>query len=63
MTSIASSNSFAFLNSTASNATANQITAPPRPDVITKLLNERERGPEDVTIVIGPNGQSWTVKA
>ena len=62
MTSIASSNSFtSFLNPTASNATANQITAPLRPDVITAL--QKKRGPEDVMVVFGPNGQPWTVKA
>jgi hypothetical protein len=61
MTSIASSNSFAFLNSTALNATVNQTTAPLTltPKVIDALQNERR--PEDVTIVIGPNGKSWTV--
>ena len=59
MTSIASSNSFAFLNSTASNATVNQPKQSLTPDDISALQNKRR--PEDVTIVFGPNGQSWTV--
>jgi hypothetical protein len=59
MTSIASSNSFAFLNSTASNATVNQPKPSLTPDDISALQNKRES--KDVTIVIGPNGKSWTV--
>jgi hypothetical protein len=60
MTSIASSNSFAsFLNPPASNATVNQTKQSLTPDVISALQNKRES--KDVTVVFGPNGQSWTV--
>ncbi len=60
MTSITSGNSLAVSNQLASNATAIQPTAPLPADLEAILA---KRGPEDVTVVFGPNGQQWTVKA
>jgi poly-gamma-glutamate capsule biosynthesis protein CapA/YwtB (metallophosphatase superfamily) len=60
MTSITSGNSLAVSTQLALNATANQPTAQLRQDLEAILA---KRGPEDVTVVFGPNGQQWTVKA